>query len=109
VARDRGRGSRLQTERRVLEKAQRKAHEQLGLVTELYRLDEELDVTASKSRTRLLEIQKQIALAQKQIEELEIPRDDSLDNSVSYEHHLRITSVYGLVSGLFCNPFGAML
>lgn len=83
MAHDHARHHKLLTERKYLEEAKAKASEQLDLVTDLYRLDEELDGAASEGRTRLAEVQEQIMMAQKQIQELETPRDDSLDNSVS--------------------------
>ena len=57
------------------------ARQQRDLVLELYKLDEQQESMVQASAKRLSEIQQQMVLLCKEIQELETPRDDSFDNA----------------------------
>ena len=52
------------------------------LVHELYLLDERVEDASQQSGKRLADVQQQIVRLQKEIQDLESPRDDSFDNSI---------------------------
>jgi thiol-disulfide isomerase/thioredoxin len=72
----------LDAEERYLEKAVKMATSHKNLVNEIYDIDEQIDNLAKASGRNLGEIQGQITALQKKIQDIECPRDDSLDNSV---------------------------
>mmetsp|Transcript_74196 Transcript_74196/g.197960 ORF Transcript_74196/g.197960 Transcript_74196/m.197960 type:complete len:3050 (-) Transcript_74196:601-9750(-) len=71
----------LEAERTELERARDSAQRLLDLVQELYLLDEQAEAGTVNAGKRLAELQEHIVRLQKEIQELESPRDDSFDNS----------------------------
>jgi thiol-disulfide isomerase/thioredoxin len=67
---------------RILEEVRSSSQEQFELVSEIYKLDEQLDELSQNSARIAGEMQGSIISLHKKIEEIECPRDDSLDNSV---------------------------
>ena len=53
-----------------------------SLINQIYMLDQQFEVSLNKGATDLAKIQLRVTEANKQIEDLETPRDASLDNSV---------------------------
>jgi hypothetical protein len=72
----------LSREEHYLDKALVTATLHRNLVNEIYDLDEQVENLGKSSGRNAVEIQGQIAALQKKIQEIECPRDDSLDNSV---------------------------
>jgi hypothetical protein len=71
----------LQAEQAELEGARSSAQRLHDLVHELYILDEQVEGASQVSGRKLAELQEQIVKLQKEIQDLESPRDDSFDNS----------------------------
>eukprot|EP01033_Poteriospumella_lacustris_P010457 gene10460-7435_t len=72
----------LDAEEKFLEKAVAMASTHRALVNDIYDIDDQIESLAKSSGRSLGEIQGQITALQKKIQDIECPRDDSLDNSV---------------------------
>lgn len=70
----------LEAERAHLVLAVSHASEQRGMVLQLYELDEEQERLLQAGARRVSELQQQIAVVSKKIQEMTTPRDDSYDN-----------------------------
>lgn len=72
----------LKAEEKHLHRALASAVDHKNLVNEIYDIDEQIEALAKDSGQSAGEIQAAIAALQKKIQEIECPRDDSLDNSI---------------------------